>query len=431
MLYRYLFYFKSTNITTNTNTNINGNVKMKKRTIKFKDLFELFSISQENDTVHQTKKDIYVKTPNGKLVKIEGLIRKSNQTMYEIKCINGITHKGADGHLIKTESGFKKIKNINIKTDKLLNYKKKPLKIDSITKYAENSYAYDISIKSPHEYITPNGLIHHNSTLARIIRDELISNQEMDLMEMNGSDQTGVDVVRNDITGFLQSPPYAAKHKIVYIDEFDYTSTSYQACCRGVFEKYHETGRFVCTGNYKSKIIDPLLSRFQVIEMKKLSEEYVSDFCFKILEKENIKYKKDDIKLLVQAVSPDVRKIINTMQQSVINGKIEGIDKDSIVSIEKKVIGLICDICDNIGKSTSNSVVNKNMNIINKICIEKEIDYLSVYQILFESDVPMWAKISINKHCNSHNSCAIPHIHFIAMCWDIIQNGIQFTQLLS
>jgi long-subunit fatty acid transport protein len=50
-----------------------------------------------------------------------------------------------------------------------------------------------------------------------------------------------------------------------------------------------------------------------------------------------------------------------------------------------------------------------------------------MYQSLFNNpNLKPWAKIAVNKYANQHNNAAIPQIHFVAMVWEIIQNGMNF-----
>lgn len=264
------------------------------------------------------------------------------------------------------------------------------------------------------------------TTVSRIICDTIIKD-EMDIIQINGSDETGIGTVRDSIKGFLQSPSYESKHKIIFIDEFDYMTLNAQASLRSMMEEYRSVGRFVCTGNYKTKIITPLHSRFQIFEMKTLPEKFVLDFCCKILDKESIEYQKENAELVVQNLIPDVRKIINTLQKHVVDGKLTGIDKNSITSIEKKITANICLICDSIISNKNDSDINSRITDIHNILAEGNPDFLSVYIDLFNNDkIPPWAKICVNKYSNVHNTCAIPQMNFIAMILEIIKNGKQY-----
>ena len=269
------------------------------------------------------------------------------------------------------------------------------------------------------------------TTLARILCDKIIKN-ESDILYMNGSDETGVSTYREKVSGFLKSPPWASKIKIVFIDEFDYTTPNAQAILRNLMEEFYEVGRFICTGNYLSKIIDPLQSLFQHFRFERFAEDFIVEFCEKILEAEGIKYKKETIRLTVESLTPDVRKIINTLQRHVLDGEIKGIDAEQISSVEKKIIGCIVTICSHVGRKDEVATVNKNMTTIQQMLnSDVEPDYRAVYDELFRSNIPAWGKIKINRYANSHQACAIPMIHFQALVLDILMAGKEYEEVFG
>lgn len=270
------------------------------------------------------------------------------------------------------------------------------------------------------------------TTLARIVVETLIKN-DMDALLMNGSDSTGVENMRTTVQGFLKSPPYKSKLKIVYIDEFDYTTQNAQAVLRNMMETYADNGRFIVTGNYLSKVMDPLLSRFTVFEMKSLSKEYVLEYCVKILKAEAIEYDVNTVELIIQNLLPDVRKVINTLQKNTSGHKLKKIDVSSIVSTEKKVAGQIIQICDDINTQKRDTTLNQNMpQILEMLSKESEPDYRQIYQILFfHEKFPAWAKIKVNQYQNMHSSCAVPSAHFMAMVYDIVQAGMTFYSMFG
>lgn len=270
------------------------------------------------------------------------------------------------------------------------------------------------------------------TTLARIIVDTLIKN-EMDVLNMNGSDSTGVENMRTTVQGFLKSPPYQSKLKLIYIDEFDYTTQNAQAVLRNMMENYADNGRFIVTGNYMSKVMDPLISRFTVFEMKSLSKEYVVDYAVKMLKSEGVEYDINTVELIVQNFLPDVRKAISTLQKNTVSKKLKKIDVSSIVSIEKKISGLIVQICDDLATPKKEATLNQNVpQILELLSKEAEPDYRQIYQILFFHDkLPAWAKIKVNQYQNMHSSCALPSAHFMAMIYDIVQAGMTFFNMFG
>lgn len=268
------------------------------------------------------------------------------------------------------------------------------------------------------------------TTTARILNDYIIKN-DMDFLPLNGSNTTGIETVRKTIEPFLKSPAFASKHKIVFIDEFDYMTSNAQADLRNIFERYSETGRFICTANYKSKIIDPLHSRFQTFEMKTISKEFALEYCTNILDTEGIKYKAEDVELVVECLIPDVRKVVNTLQRNVVDGKLQGVDKSKITTIENKIVGLVCLICDSIGKPTQDKVINQKVPDILTVLNEGEPEYYSVYNSLFNGKIEPWAKIVVNKYCNTHNGCVVPSMHFMSMIWEMIMTGNNYHEMFG
>ena len=270
------------------------------------------------------------------------------------------------------------------------------------------------------------------TTLARIITDALIQD-EMDLLALNGSDSNGVENMRTTVQGFLKSPPYRAKLKIVYIDEFDYTTQNAQAVLRNMMEAYADTGRFIVTGNYWSKVMEPIQSRFTLYEMKTLPKDFVIDYAKNILDNEKIQYDIQSVDLIVSSLLPDVRKIINTLQKNTVDKKLKKIDVNTIVSNEKKISGLLIQISESIGTDSEKATINRNIpQIMELLNTEHEPDYINIYQTLFyHENLPAWGKIKVNEYMNSHNSCVNPISHFMAMAYDIIQSGMTFFNMFG
>lgn len=270
------------------------------------------------------------------------------------------------------------------------------------------------------------------TSISRVLLDSLVKS-EMDILSLNGSDTNGIEVVRNSIVGFLKSPPYKSKFKYVFIDEFDGFTSNAQQSLRAIMESYADTGRFICTCNYLSKIIDPLQSRFTLFEVKRLSPEYIKEYVEKILKTEKIDYDSDTIDIIIQSFAPDVRKIINTLQRNINNKKLKKISLAEITTNEKKICGLIVQICDAINTPQRDSTMNQNMPQIME-CLTREVepDYRQMYQTLFfHPQLPMWCKIKVNQYQNLHGSCALPSAHFTAMIFDAINAGIMYFQMFK
>lgn len=268
------------------------------------------------------------------------------------------------------------------------------------------------------------------TTSAMVIRDVIIKDRA-DVLELNGSIDRGINVVREQIEPYLKTPPMASNHKIIFIDEFDFMTKEAQESLRHIFEKYEKIGRFLCTGNYASKVEPALISRFQKFEMKTIPEEFAVEYCEYILKSEKVEYEKKNVELVVKTLLPDIRQIVNTLQQNTIDNKLSGISRDKIITIDKKMVGIICRICDSIGKPEQTKVINSSIPELENSFSEGEPDYIAIYTELSRSGIPPWAKITINKYCNKHNSCAIPMIHFMSMVFDVIQAGKTYYKVFG
>lgn len=153
------------------------------------------------------------------------------------------------------------------------------------------------------------------TTLAKVLFNELDINP-LDIMEINGSRENSVDDMRHRVTTFISMIPFG-NFKIVLLDEADYLTLNAQATLRGIMEEYHETARFVLTCNYPNKIIPAIHSRCQSFHMEKIDQTEFTARAAQILLSEDIKFDLDILDMYVKTTYPDLRKCINTLQQSI------------------------------------------------------------------------------------------------------------------
>ena len=171
------------------------------------------------------------------------------------------------------------------------------------------------------------------TTLAKLIAKNL----NCDLLYINASDERGIATIRDKIIPFASSMSFNDV-KIVILDEADYITPQAQATLRNTIESCSKTTRFIFTCNYLERIISPLQSRCQTFEITPPSKEQVTNQVNNILSKEGINEK---IPLeIINTYYPDIRKIINTTQGSIVNGQIK-IDNTSLKNTQ--LGGLIVD----------------------------------------------------------------------------------------
>jgi replication factor C small subunit len=174
------------------------------------------------------------------------------------------------------------------------------------------------------------------TTLAKLIAKNL----NCDLLYINASDERGIDTIREKIIPFASSMSFN-DIKIVILDEADYITPQAQATLRNTIESCSKTTRFILTCNYLERIISPLQSRCQTFEIIPPSKteviEHVSDIA---VEEAMLKVSVNDIQKIVSTHYPDIRKIINTVQGSIVDGVIK-IDDNSLKNTQ--LGGLIVD----------------------------------------------------------------------------------------
>jgi len=264
------------------------------------------------------------------------------------------------------------------------------------------------------------------TTLARILTSKygVIQNTRDNVLQINGSakETRGISFVDNVVEPFLKIPPAGKdKWRIVFIDEADHLTDAAYASLRGVIEKYQvRYGRFIWTCNYLSKIPGPIQSRFTPYIFKQIPVEYVQKYCKNILKSEKIEYTEQDIKFVVDGLYPDVRRIVDKLQQCSSNGKLK-INKDTILTSERVLISSIIEICSCV-KNNQMHKINKIVGTIANLLNEHDLEFRSIYtSLFFNKDIPVPPKIVINKYSNSHKDCLVPSMHFMAMVLELIE----------
>lgn len=164
------------------------------------------------------------------------------------------------------------------------------------------------------------------TTVARALCEEL----GCDYILINGSEESGIDVLRTKIKDFASTVSLSGKTKVVILDEADYLNpNSTQPALRGFIEEFSKNCRFIFTCNYKNRIIQPLHSRTTVIEFKinKSEKAQIASRFFKrlqeILKIEGVEYDPKVVAEVLQKHFPDYRRVLNELQRYSSSGKID------------------------------------------------------------------------------------------------------------
>ncbi len=186
----------------------------------------------------------------------------------------------------------------------------------------ERLQAYVESGNMPHLLLAgPAGT--GKTTCALALAREMFGDEwKGNFMELNASDERGIDVVRGKIKEFARTSPLGrADFKIIFMDEADALTTDAQAALRRTMEKYSKICRFILSCNYSSKIIDPIQSRCAVFRFSPISKEDVENYLRKIIEKEKVDIDDDALEGLVHVARGDMRRAVNSLQVAASLGK--------------------------------------------------------------------------------------------------------------
>ncbi|XP_057343228.1 replication factor C subunit 2 isoform X2 [Manis pentadactyla] len=138
------------------------------------------------------------------------------------------------------------------------------------------------------------------------------------VLELNASNDRGIDVVRNKIKMFAQQKVTLPKgrHKIIILDEADSMTDGAQQALRRTMEIYSKTTRFALACNASDKIIEPIQSRCAVLRYTKLTDAQVLARLMTIIEKEKVPHADDGLEAIIFTAQGDMRQALNNLQST-------------------------------------------------------------------------------------------------------------------
>lgn len=213
----------------------------------------------------------------------------------------------------------------------LLNEKYRPLTLD---KFVGNENLK----KTIQQFLNQNDIVNMllyggagtgKSTLAKLI----VHNLDCDSLLINASDERGIETIRDKVSSFASVASFKPI-KVVILDEADFLTIQAQASLRNIIETFSRTTRFIMTCNFVERIIDPLQSRCQVLKIVPPSKKDVAKHLHWICNQELISHDINDLVPLVNQYYPDLRKCINTIQLSTVDGGAN----DLYLNLDKSVL---------------------------------------------------------------------------------------------
>ena len=224
------------------------------------------------------------------------------------------------------------------------------------------------------------------TTVAKAMLDEIGATYMM----INGSEESGIDVLRTKIKNFASTVSLEGGRKYLIIDEADYLNPqSTQPALRGFMEEFHKNCGFIFTCNYKNRLIPALQSRCSVVDFiipnsqkPKLASKFfarVGD----ILNSENVEFEPKAVAELMNKFFPDWRRVLNELQRYSVSGKI---DAGVLVNIsESNINELIQSLKDreftNVRKWIVHNLDNDPVRIFRRV-------YDSLYDYMDGSTIP-------------------------------------------
>jgi replication factor C small subunit len=214
-------------------------------------------------------------------------------------------------------------------------------------------------------------------------------------MELNASDQRGIDVVRDTVKTFARVKSIGdIPFKIMILDEADNMTSDAQQALRRTMERYTETCRFVLCANYSGKIIEPIQSRCAPFRFTYLPRKEHDSYLCEIASKEKIKLEHDGLDAIFEVCNGDLRRAINTLQAAASVGK--PVDSKVVYSIAgrasptdvQKMIKTAMD-------GGFNEARNQLRDMIQKYGIAGSDIIRQIHSEIFKADIPDQWKIRL------------------------------------
>ena len=170
----------------------------------------------------------------------------------------------------------------------------------------------------PHLLLSGSAGIGKTSSIHALAHDLLGEHYKQAVLELNASDDRGIDVVRNQIKQFAQQkctlPPNL--FKIVILDEVDSMTTGSQQALRRIMEIYNHSTRFALACNLSSKVIEPIQSRCAILRYSRITDSEIINRIYHISKLEEIDITREFVEAVAFTSEGDLRQAVNILQSA-------------------------------------------------------------------------------------------------------------------
>ncbi len=140
-------------------------------------------------------------------------------------------------------------------------------------------------------------------------------------LELNASDERGIDTIRTKVKDFARTRAIGDSFKIIYLDEADALTRDAQQALRRTMENFAGICRFILAANYSSKIILPIQSRCAVFRFSRLTKDEATDYLKRIQKAEKLTIDSKSLGMVFELSEGDMRKAVNILQTAAISSK--------------------------------------------------------------------------------------------------------------
>ena len=265
-------------------------------------------------------------------------------------------------------------------------YRPKDVNSCILPKNLKNTFSEFVNEGSVPNLILAGGSGVGKTTIAKAMLDELGSTHMM----INGSEESGIDILRTKIKNFASTVSLHGGRKYLILDEADYLNPqSTQPALRGFMEEFHNNCGFIFTCNYKNRLIEPLHSRCSVVEFtipnseKQILAAEFFERTVHILQEQKVEYDKRVVAEVINKHFPDWRRVLNELQRYSVSGIIDaGILVDiAEVNIKELMQSMKHKEFTNVRKWVVNNLDNDPVRLFRRI-------YDSLYDYVEGSSIP-------------------------------------------